>query len=53
MTWYGRLTDSEAVRHEPRARRRRIMDTDQTVTAEAVAAQVSGTLIIVLKIPPA
>jgi len=39
VTWYGRLTDSEAVRHEPRAHRRRLMDTDRTAPAQTAAAQ--------------
>src|SRR5206468_12194549 len=39
VTWYGRLTDSEAVRHEPSARRRRLMDTDPTTLAQTAAAQ--------------
>src|SRR5262249_48790805 len=39
VTWYGPLTESEAVRHEPCARRRRLMDADRTLAAEAAAAQ--------------
>ena len=39
MTWYGRLTDSEAVRHGPGACRRRLMDTDRTTAAQTAAAQ--------------
>src|ERR1700730_8792130 len=39
MTWYGRLTESEAVRHEPGAHRRRLMDANRTTIAQTAAAQ--------------
>src|SRR5437868_14381802 len=39
MTWYGRLTESEAVRHEPGARRRRLMEADRVAAAQTTTAQ--------------
>src|SRR5215831_17034933 len=36
--WYGRLTDTEVVRHQ-RTTRRRLMEADRTTLAKAPAAQ--------------